>query len=96
MNNPSSNEMKHSPLPIIQRFIYSWASKGPFRQQIAKALYNKLRVTILVIIALYIPIDFGFIAITKFIKLYPISSQKNPLNNSFWIHLLDIKRCLAT
>ena len=74
MNNPSSNEMKHSSLQIIQRFIYSWRSKEPFHQQIVKALYNKLHVpvTILVIIALYIPIDFGFIAITKFIKLYPI------------------------
>ena len=75
MNNPSSNEMKHSPLRMIQRFIYSWASKGPFRQQIVMALYNKLHVTILVIIALNIPIDFGFIAITKFIKLDPISRQ---------------------
>ena len=75
MNNPSSNEMKHSSWQIIQRFIYSWASKGPFRQHIVKAIYNKVHVTILVIIVLYIPIDFGFIAITKFIKLYPISSQ---------------------
>ena len=79
MNNPSLNEMKHSPLQIIQRFIYSWASKGPFHQQTVKALhgYNKLHVAILVIIALYmyISIDFGFIAITTFIKLYPISCQ---------------------